>query len=266
VVVLFASRLVSLASLGAVTVLVAAHFIHVPAPFGESALPITLYLVIGTAMVFLKHRANTKRLLAGTENAVGEFPMRQPVLRSLHVLALGLWFGGAAFFNFGTATAIFASFEDVVNAGPSDRTAHEVIFTPSGDPEIDAARKKALASALAGSAVGPVFPRYFAMQAVCGVLALLTALSWWRLGGVHRWRVYILAFALLTVAVAWPISAEVTRLRLLRFNPDAAIASAAKDGFGAWHLVSLGLSFVTVGTAGIALALAGRLPEGSTRS
>ncbi len=261
VVVLFASRFVSLASLAAGTVLVAAHLVSAPAPFGENALPITLYLVIGTALVFVKHWANVKRLLAGTENAVGEFSMRQPVLRSIHVLALGLWFGGAAFFNFGTATAIFASFKEVVNAGPSDRTAHQVIIPADAPQE----QKNALASALAGSAVGPVFPRYFAMQAVCSVIALLTALSWWKLGGVHRWRVLVIAFALATVAVAWPISDEVTRLRLLRFNPDGAIADTAKAGFASWHLVSLGLSFVTVSAAGVALALAGRLPAESPR-
>ena len=256
-VVLFASRRVSLASLAAVTVLVAAHLLSTPAPFGEGTLPVTLYLVIGTALVFAKHRANVARLLAGTENAVGEFDMRQPVLRSLHVLALGLWFGGAAFFNFGAATAIFASFKEVVNAGPSDRTAYQEIIPPGAPQE----RKDALASALAGSAVGPVFPRYFAMQAVCGAVALVTALGWWHRGGVHRKRALVIAFALATVAAGWPISEEVTRLRLLRFSPDAGTASAAKAGFATWHLISLALSFVTVCAAGVALAMAARLPS-----
>jgi glycerol-3-phosphate acyltransferase PlsY len=122
-------------------------------------------------------------------------------------------------------------------------------------------RKKNLASALSGSAVGPVFPRYFAMQAVCGVLALITALSWWRTKGkVHRWRVYIIALAVLTVAIGWPISNYVSELRLLRFVPDQAIAEKAKADFVTWHLVSLFLSFVTVSLAGAALALASRLP------
>src|SRR4029434_6370204 len=112
-------------------------------------------------------------------------------------------------------------------------------------------RKKDLANALAGSAVGPVFPRYFAMQAVCGVIALVTALSWWRQGGVHRWRVYVIAAAVLTVAVGWPISEEVSRLRLLRFSSDEGIKSAAKGAFVEWHLVSLLLSFVTVLLAGL---------------
>lgn len=255
-VVLFASRLVSLASLAAAAVLVVAHLLATRGPFAEAALPVTLYLLAGAAMVFVKHRANAKRLLAGSENAIGEFPMRQPVLRGLHVLALGLWFGGAAFFNFGAATAIFASFKEVVNAGPSDRTAHETIIPADAPQE----RKDALASALAGAAVGPVFPRYFAMQAVCGVIALLTALAWWKQGGIHRLRVLVIGFALVTVAVGWPISDEVSRLRLARFDPDSGAALAAKAAFATWHLVSLALSFVTVASAGAALALSGSLP------
>ena len=257
VVVLFASRIVSLASLAAAMILVAARLVGTPAAFSPEHLPVTLYLLIGTGLVVVKHRANVRRLLANTESRIGDFPVRDTVVRGLHVLALGLWFGGAAFFNFGTATAIFASFKDVVHSGPSDRTAGETIIAPDASDE----RKAALASALAGSAVGPVFPRYFAMQAVCGVIALVTALSWWRFGGVHRWRVYVVAVAALTVAVAWPISDEVSRLRLMRFSADAAVASEAKAAFGPWHLVSLLLSFVTVCLAGVALALASKLPN-----
>lgn len=257
VVVLFASRIVSLASIAAVIILVLARLLLTPAAFSSANLPVTLFLLIGTVLVIAKHRANVRRLLAGTESHIGDFAMRDTLVRGLHVLALGLWFGGAAFFNFGTATAIFASFEEVVNAGPSDRTAHQTIIRPEAPPE----EKKALASALAGSAVGPVFPRYFAMQAVCGLIALVTALSWWRAGGVHRVRVVVVTAALVTVAIGWPISEEVSRLRLLRFSPDSGVASAARADFGPWHLVSLLLSFVTVCLAGAALALASKLPN-----
>jgi acyl-phosphate glycerol 3-phosphate acyltransferase len=257
VVVLLASRIVSLSSLAAVTILVSARLVSTPAPFAPDRLPVTLYLVIGTGFVVLKHRANLRRLLVGTESRIGDFPMRDTILRGLHVLALGLWFGGAAFFNFGAATAIFASFKEVVNAGPSDRTAY-VQIVPEGTSD---AKKNELASALAGAAVGPVFPRYFTMQAVCGVIALATALSWWRLGGVHKWRVVVIALAAATVAAGWPISEEVSRLRLERFSPDTSAAAAAKAAFGPWHLVSLFLSMVTVCLAGAALALAARLPE-----
>ena len=262
VVVLFSSRIVSLASLAAVTILVSARLIGTPAAFAPESLPVTLYLLIGTALVVFKHRANIARLLAGTESRIGDFSMRDTVVRGLHVLALGLWFGGAAFFNFGTATAIFASFEEVVSAGPSDRTANETIIPADASAE----RKKALASALAGSAVGPVFPRYFAMQAVCGVIALATALSWWKAGGVHRWRVFVVGLAVLTVAIGWPISEEVSRLRLLRFTTDTNAANAAKAAFGGWHIVSLLLSMVTVALAGVSLVLAAKLPDQPVRN
>ena len=141
VVVLFASRIVSLASLAAVTILVLARLLGTPAPFAPEHLPVTLYLLVGTGFVFVKHRANVRRLLAGTENRIGDFAMRDTVVRGLHVLALGLWFGGAAFFNFVAAPAIFESFKQVVNAGPSDRTADETIIpraTPTQERKDDA--------------------------------------------------------------------------------------------------------------------------------
>jgi len=260
VVVLLASRIVSLASLAAVAVLVAARLLGISGPFSEQALPITLYLIIGTALVFVKHHSNLRRLLMGTESqSLADGPRRQAWLRTVHLMALGMWFGGAAFFNFAAAPAIFESFAQVVDAGPSDRTAGMTIIKEDATPD----EKKALASALAGSAVGPVFPRYFGMQAVCGVVALVTALSWYSADGrrrVHRWRVYLIAAGVITIAISWPISNHVSAVRLLRFSADPAVASAAKAAFGPWHLLSLLLSFVTVCLAGIALALGGRLP------
>src|SRR5207248_2181557 len=61
VVVLFASRIVSLASLAAAIILVIARLLSAPAPFAADALPVTLYLLAGTAAVVLKHRANMRR-------------------------------------------------------------------------------------------------------------------------------------------------------------------------------------------------------------
>lgn len=257
VVVLFASRAVSLASLAAVGALVLARLVGTPAPFGAGALPVTLYLVLGTLLVVAKHRTNVGRLLAGTENRIGDFGTREPFVRGVHLLALGLWFGGAAFFNFGTAVPIFDSFKQVVSAGPGDRTANETIIPADASDE----RKAALANALAGAAVGPVFPRYFALQAVCGALALVTALSWWRAGRAHRVRAVLIAVAVGAVAVGWPLSNHVSDLRLARFSTDAATAAAARAAFGPWHLASLALSVVTVALAGAALALAARLPN-----
>ena len=260
VVVLFASRLVALASLAAAVMLVVAYLIGTPAAFAPASLPITIYLLAGVAMVIVKHRGNVKRLRAGTENHIGDFAMRQPVLRGLHVLALGLWFGGAAFFSFVAAPLIFQSFTDVVNSGPSDRTANQAIVPENASPE----QKKDLASSLAGAAVGPIFPWYFGMQIVCGFVALFTAQQWWNAEGkrpIHRWRVYLIGAGLLAVMIASPVASLVSELRVLRYSSDPGTAAASRANFGAWHMVSLALSFVTVTLAGIALALAGRLPE-----
>jgi glycerol-3-phosphate acyltransferase PlsY len=182
--------------------------------------------------------------------------MRPSVLKALHLLALGLWFGGAAFFNFVTAPTVFDTFKHVVDRGPSDRTAHVRIIRADA-PEDD---RKALASALAGSAVGPVFPKYFVWQGACGAVALLTAAAWWKLGGVHRWRVIVIGAAVVCVAGGWPLSDAVTQLRLARFDPSPEVAANAKAAFGPWHLASLGLSTVTVLLAGVALAMGAKLP------
>jgi acyl-phosphate glycerol 3-phosphate acyltransferase len=261
VVVLLASRFASLASIAAVTILVVARLLGTPAVFAPDNLPVTLYLLVGSGFVVVKHRSNIARLLAGTENRIGDFAMRDTLVRGLHVLAVGCWFGGAGFFNFVTAPTIFESFKEVVETAPSDRTAGVDITKGATEQE-----KKNLANALAGSAVGPVFPKYFAMQAVCGLLALVTALCWWNAEprrGLHRRRVLVIVLALLTVAAGWPISNYVSELRPQRFDANTSVADAAKAAFGQWHLVSLLLSFVTVALAGVAMAMAARLPLGT---
>jgi glycerol-3-phosphate acyltransferase PlsY len=252
-------RYVSLASLAAVLALLLSRLILTPEPFAPGRLAITLYCLAGGSLVAVKHLGNIRRLSLGTETQVGDHPMRHTIIKAVHLLALGLWFGGAAFFNFGTAVPIFASFQQVVMDGPSDRTAY-VTIVPADAP---AETKLALASALAGAAVGPVFPRYFAMQAVCGATALLTSLVWWnRSPGrrSHRIRVLIISIGWILVLVSWPISDYVSELRLERFHPDPATAAAARQDFATWHLLSLGLSLLTTAIAALALGFAAKLP------
>ena len=259
-VVLLASRTVSAASLVAALVLVLARLLAAPGCFGEEALPITLYLLIGSAAVVVKHQGNVWRLFRGTESpSLADGPRRLAWLRTVHVVALGMWFGGSFFFNLLAAPAIFASFAEAVESAPTGRTANEPLLPPDADPD----RKKRLASALAGAAVGPVFPRYFAMQAVCGGLALVTASAWRGVpGGVHRLRVKLLLAGLLTVAAGWPLSRYVTELRVQRVDlTNPSRAEDARSLFVPWHLASLGLSFFTIILSGGALALAGRLPD-----
>lgn len=254
-VVALTTRYVSLASIVAAVVLVLARIAESPHQFGL----VTAFCFAAVGLVIVKHRANIRRLWAGTENTTGDGPMRQTLLRGLHVVALGLWFGGAAFFNFVSAPTIFESFKTVVNENPSDRTAHVRILPDDADQPT----KDRLASALAGSAVGPIFPKYFLMQGVCGLVALVSAATWFRHGTLHRWRAYLLALAVILIAVSWPLSNYVSELRVARFATDTAIAEAAKAAFGPWHLVSLLLSIVTTCLASVALAMASRLPNES---
>jgi glycerol-3-phosphate acyltransferase PlsY len=256
VVVVLASRYVSLASLVAVGVLSALRIVTAHPAFDRDHLLVTLFCLAGSILVAVKHRANIGRLVAGTENQIGDSSMRQHLLKAVHLLALGFWFGGAGFFNFVAAPSIFESFKDVVANSPSDRTAG-VKIVPDGTTDDE---RKALASALAGSAVGPIFPKYFAMQTACGAVALATAVAWRRFA-YGRLRLLVIGIGLATVLVGWPISTEVSRLRIERFNPEPAIATKAKERFGPVHLVSLALSGVTVLLAGGGLALGSRVPD-----
>jgi|DewCreStandDraft_2_1066082.scaffolds.fasta_scaffold05351_2 acyl-phosphate glycerol 3-phosphate acyltransferase len=256
------SRYVSVASLLAAVTLLTIHLSTVPEPWSSPQWPLSLYLLLGAILVFVKHRKNMLRLWQGQENRVGEWPMRQVLLRVLHLVAIGTWFGGAFFFNFLAAPAIFRSFEEVVRSSPSDRTA----YMPLVPPEAPEEQKKALASALAGSAVGPIFPLYFALQTVCAALALLTALSWWNGGGIHRWRVIVIGIAAAGVLIGWPLSEYVSELRLARFSDDPLTARAAQTAFGIWHGYSLLLSLVTTALAGVCLVLAAWLPYETSKS
>jgi acyl-phosphate glycerol 3-phosphate acyltransferase len=264
--VVLATRFVAAASIAAVVVLVATHLATAASPFAPETLPIALYVLIGTVFVIVKHRSNIARLRAGTESQLRDFSMRETLVRGLHILALGFWFGGAAFFNFVIAPTLFQSFDAVAKAGPTDRTAHYDItkgIEAQNEKEFET-KKESLGKALAGSAVGPIFPKYFAMQLGCCFVSLATAFAWWKLGRVHRRRVLLLAAALVLIGVSIPISNHVTELRLLRFNPDAAAAAKAVEDFKTWHLASLALSMVTVLMAGVALAMAAALPDRTT--
>lgn len=254
-----AFRLVSLGSILGAVVLCAARLLSVSDPFGQDAVIVTCFCLAGTALTILKHRANVGRLIRGTENRLEDKPMFSTLARAIHVLAVGLWFGAAVMFNFIVApTQFFEAFPAVVESAPSDRTANVPITQGITDDN----KKKDLAAALAGSAVGPVFPKFFQLQAVCAVLAVITALGWQKSAGkVHRWRAIIVAFAAMTVAVGWPLSNKVSALRIERFQADTGLAEAARASFAEWHLVSLALSMVTIAFVAVALALAAKMPE-----
>ncbi len=255
------TRTISIASLFATLTLAIGQILTTSAPFAYEELPLTLYCWCGSVLVFVKHRANLQRLWNGTENRLTDTDMLRTTAKALHLLALSLWLGSAVFFNFLAAPTIFATFREVVATAPNDRTAFHPLLHDV--PDRDKAERE-LASALAGAAVGPVFPLFFALQGICAVIALLTAFSWiqTRPGIIwHRLRVAVIMLAAATVAVGWPIAKKVTELRLARFSPDLAVAQAAQAAFGSWHLLSLALSFATCGLVFLAVLLAARLPE-----
>ena len=252
-------RFISLGSIFAVLALSTSRLLSVKLPFDGPAIILTAFTLGGSALVILKHRGNILRMVQGTENRLDP-SCWEAVARSMHVLAAGTWFGSAIFFNFLAAPGIFESFAEVVKSAPNDRTAYQPLNPGSTEEE-----KKILGSALAGAAVGPIFPRFFALNGLCATVLLITCQRWsqWE-RSIQRWRQVLILLATLTVVIAWPISLKVSSLRLERFAVDPQIAQMAKAAFGPWHMVSLLLSFITTLLVGGILVLAGWLPSSSS--
>jgi acyl-phosphate glycerol 3-phosphate acyltransferase len=225
VTVLAATCYVSLASVLAAAMIALARLATAPPLARDDDGILTGFSVVAAALVAVRHRANLARLVHGTENRVFDSPRLAMLARVLHVLAVGLWFGAGVFFSFIAAPVLFATF----------------------DP------------AFAGNAVGPLFPPYFALQGVCAVIALVTAIGWQKQYArirVHRWRVVVLLIGTLVVLAGWPVAGKVSELR-----PGHESSEAARAAFATWHLISLLLNMLAIGLAGVALVLTAALPE-----
>jgi hypothetical protein len=211
--------------------------------------------------------------------------------KTLHVVAVGLWFGMTVFFSFPVALSLFATFERVAEQEPRpewfpsspqyDKDSSTWTPPPAGikPPFATAADvRKEQGSRAAGAAVGPMFDWYFLLQGACAVVALATALPWSRIEpGVraHRVRVVVLILAFLSVLAGWPLERKVSDLRvprndatdaLLRAAPNVSDAlyrdsSEARKAFGAWHGISTTLNLATIVLVAVAMALAARLPN-----
>jgi glycerol-3-phosphate acyltransferase PlsY len=221
------TRYVSLASIIAATLLAAVRLTTTPAQFSTEAWPISAFCVATALLVIAKHRDNIARLLQGKENRVVDSPKLHWLSRVLHVLALGIWCGGGIMFSFIVAPSLFATF----------------------DPRV------------AGQAVSPIFPIYFALQGVCGLFAVATAAQWANWGRVHAWRFFLITLAAALVMVGWPLAAQVSELRAQRHSLDPAVAEAANAVFGRWHIASLLLNLIVIALTVAALTLAASLPS-----
>ena len=81
-----------------------------------------------------------------------------------------------------------------------------------------------------GAAVGPIFPYYFLLQGLCGLLAVIPALAWsWAepQSSLHKARSLLLIVALVLVVAGWPLVQKVSALRALRYSADQTVAELA---------------------------------------
>jgi acyl-phosphate glycerol 3-phosphate acyltransferase len=266
-----AFRYVSLASLAAALALLALHLATADRPFAGRDGILTAFCLLAAALVFLRHRGNLARLLRGEENRIRETTAMQLLAKTIHVLALGLWFGAAVFFSFVVAPSLFASFEAAAELPRDQRP----VWFPAAERFTGETVRKEQGTRAAGFAVGPLFAYYFLLQGICGFTAVLTALGWSRAepgSRVHRLRLLVLLAALMTVLVGWPLERKVTELRAERHDAAdaalkapqdtqlAALAQEKRAEFGRWHLYSLGLNLLTILLVGVGMALAARLP------
>ena len=195
----------------------------------------------------------------------------------LHVLAVGLWFGGGIFFTFVVGLSLFDTFEKET-AKPSDQRP----FWLPAPTELEKARpsdrfpdplRKEQGSRIAGAAVGPMFLPYYVLQVGCGVVALLTALAWLSAGGAHKLRAVLLLLALAGAGAGWWLEREVEALRQKRSETsDVVLTSAAPSAeqlraaeeararFGTWHPYSLFANFGTLALVTVAMGMAAFLP------
>jgi acyl-phosphate glycerol 3-phosphate acyltransferase len=276
-VTLFAStRIMSVASLLAAGLLCVLQLTLTPDPFGAGQAVTTGFCLVAAALVVVRHHANIRRLLAGNENRFPETLVMNLLAKTLHLYAVGLWFGTLVFFTLAGAL-LFPTFEKLTTADPRPAwlPAPAEYLKPPPSDKFPNPLTKEQGSRLAGAAVGPLFPWYFGIQTACALVGLVTALAWVRRGGrVHRLRAWVLLAALASVGAGWWLDHVVEGLRQPRYdrtdavlrspNPSAeqiAAAEAARAEFLAWHGYSLIDNFVTLLLVALALGLAARLPE-----
>jgi acyl-phosphate glycerol 3-phosphate acyltransferase len=275
-----ACRYVSLASLSAAAVLCLVRLGSTPEPFAPSHRILTCFCFVALTMVWWRHRANVARLFQGNENQLKDTPTMFQLNKTLHVLAMGLWFGTAVFFTFVVGLSLFGTFETLSARPAGDRPfwfplPAELDKKDRPSDQFPDPLRKEQGSRVFGAAVGPIFPWYYDIQTVCGLLGLVTALPWLRLRSkVHQARAILIGLALITVAGGWYLEHEVEARRVVRndasdevlreAHPSPERVRAANDAradFGRWHGYSLMANFLTVILVTVAMGLTASLPS-----
>jgi glycerol-3-phosphate acyltransferase PlsY len=279
-VVVLASRYVSLASLTAAAALCLFRLAFTPGAWSDAHRILTLFCLVAAGLIALRHRANVGRLLRGNENRLKDTPAMLQLSKIVHVLALGLWFGTVVFFSCVVGVNLFATMEDAASAEPAQRPVWLPLWNaydgPSPDPAFPSPLRKEQGIRAAGAAIAPLFHWYFGIQAGCALLATATAFTWRQTGRVHRLRFFVLLAALITVGLGIWLDLEVDKLRGPRNDTfDAMVkdknsppqqkevqdAVAARQTFVHWHLYSLTVNLGTVALVTIAMIQAAYLPS-----
>jgi hypothetical protein len=172
-----------------------------------------------------------------------------PLLKIVHLLALGCWLGAVVFFSFFTALPIIRHMEELAT-----KESNWPGFT-----------EKEQGTRAAGEALQAVFIRYFPFQLGCGTLAAVTALAWLRLKGrAHKLRFAVILVGVLLVTVnTFFLAPKVGELRSQRYQLDRQKREDARQAFGTWHTYSLGTDMAGLLCAGIGMVLAAFLPARS---
>ena len=270
------TRLMSLASIAAVLALVAAY-LRQPSAWDWTE-PRTWFCVVAGGLVIVRHHANIVRLFQGTENQLRETIVMNQLSKSLHVLALGLWFGMTVFFTFVVALSLFNTFETLGQRDQTETWFPRPVMYAEADENVNGPKEQGTRAA--GYAVGPIFLWYFALQGACGFIALATALPLLKKGNesrVHTWRVRLLIVAVVLVLIGWPLEQHVSDLRIPRNlateaylhdrtnQANKTAMQEARAEFGRWHLASLIANFATILCVTAAMALAGNLESGTAK-
>jgi acyl-phosphate glycerol 3-phosphate acyltransferase len=283
IVVLCAARTVSLASIACIVVLCAAHLRQPEA--WDWREPRTWFCLIAGGLAIARHHENIVRLLKGTENQLKDNLAMHQLTKSLHVLALGLWFGMSIFFSFVVAFALFGGlpqgtggFQTLANQEKRESWFPHVKMYSGDEDGVNGAEEQGTRAA--GYVIGPIFTWYFALQGLCGFIALATALPWLKRAPgsrMHRWRVNLLIAAIALVLVGWWMERKVHELRMprnqtteayLRDRADEAKKTEmieARAEFRTWHLGSVFLNLATIVCVTGAMALAGNLESESVK-
>ena len=154
-------------------------------------------------------------------------------LKFVGLLNAAVWFGATVFFTFGTGRAPFS--EEM-----------KALLGPDNYPYFS------------GAIAQVIIARYFRLQLVCGIIAVLHLLAEWLYLGKYpqkfRFGLLLGLCAACLVGAFW-LQPKLKRLHATKYglNTRPAAREAASRSFRAWHGVSAGVNLLVVG--GLALYL-----------